>query len=459
MKVRLAIAAGLSIAIVAVSALLSAGSSAPTSEYTQLYAVPSSGLIRALHAQIGTLTIRYEQSHYPGSSHTPNKPFTANPKESMLTSVSSGDPARPVNSIQLVSSIKGIPWPATGEAAVGVEGLNFIESNLPDNPPVPIASLTKMMTAYVILQDHPLSPGENGPAIRVDEADIETTYNDELNDETIVPIVHGEVLTEKQALEGLMVHSACNLAYVLARWDSGTASAFVAKMNRTAKALGLASTRYVGPAGFSPGSVSTAASLTKLAMDAMSIPAFARIVDHPEINLPNAGVLENYVSAIGQNGVIGVKSGFTYQSEGCVVLAAVRYIGNTQVTMIATVTGQGGMDPLGSAQNTALAIIDSIPSRLFIDSTDLSGYIVGNIQPSWLKVHSGKKAQYSIVTSGNLSLLEWPGADPRVTIEFGKRYYTCNILHPNIQVGTMTASLGSFTSEVPLVLPHAPPCR
>ncbi|EQD35962.1 peptidase S11 D-alanyl-D-alanine carboxypeptidase 1, partial [mine drainage metagenome] len=208
---------------------------------------------------------------------------------------------------------------------------------------VPIASLTKMMTAYVILQDHPLGPGQSGPDIRIDSTDIDITYNDELNDETMVPVVHGELLTEKQALDGLLVHSACNLAYALARWDSGSVSAFVTKMNATARRLGLDATSYAGPAGFSPASVSTPADLVKLATVAMSIPAFAQIVDHPSVTLPVAGTLYNYVSAIGQDGVIGIKSGFNYQSQGCVVLAATRYVDGKPVLLIAAVTGQGGM--------------------------------------------------------------------------------------------------------------------
>ncbi len=473
MKKRLVIATILSIAILGISALLSAGSSAPpSSKSVQLHVVPSNELIRALRSQINVHTLSYIWMNHPHNNGIGNNAKESNAKESnakessveddntkevSLTSAPSSNPTTHVSPIQLMTGIPGLVWPTGGEAAVGAERLNFIDSNQLASPPVPIASLTKIMTAYVILNDHPLAPGEDGPTIRIDGADIETTYNDELNDETIVPIVHGEILTEKQALEGLMIHSACNLAYVLARWDSGSVSAFVAKMNNMAHLLGLSSTRYVGPAGFSPGSVSTATDLTKLTMAAMSIPAFAHIVDHPSINLPDAGTLYNYVSAIGQDGVIGVKSGFTYQSEGCVVLAAIRSIGGTEITLVATVTGQGGMDPLGSAQNIALALINSMASQLHMNTTDLTGDVIGNIRPSWLATHNNAhKAYYDIVMSGHIDLLEWPGAEPRVTIRFDRQSYACNTLHPNIQVGTMTVSLGTFTSSVPLIVPRVP---
>lgn len=466
MKVRLTIATVASIVILGVSALVSAGG--PTlPKSVQLYASPSNELLGTLQARIGARNVQLH--HLRGKDlHGKDPSNGSGDKEGNLTPALSSNPTTPaanVQPIQLITGIKGLAWPASGEAAIGAEGLDFIDSNQPANHPVPIASLTKIMTAYVILKDHPLAPGGNGPAVRIDGADVETTYNDELNDETIVPIVHGEVLTERQTLEGLMVHSACNLAYVLARWDSGSVSAFVAKMNRTAQVLGLDFTRYVGPAGFSPGSVSTATDLTKLAMDAMSIPAFARIVDHPSINLPDAGILYNYVSAIGQAGVIGVKSGFTYQSDGCVVLAAIRSVEGAAVTLVAAVTGQGGMDPLGSAQNAALALIDSMTSQLHIDNADLTGDVVGSIRPLWLAAHASRtqphasRTRYSIVVSGDIDLLEWPGAEPKAAIQFDRQSYTCNALRPGIQVGTMTVSLGALTSVVPLVIPHVPLCK
>ena len=55
---------------------------------------------------------------------------------------------------------------------------------------------------------------------------------------TNVPVQPGEKLTERQLLNGLLVHSANNFADVLARWDAGTVPAFVAKMNATARRSG-----------------------------------------------------------------------------------------------------------------------------------------------------------------------------------------------------------------------------
>ena len=91
---------------------------------------------------------------------------------------------------------------------------------------MPIASLTKMMTAYVVLRDHPLRPPGSGrtPGVRSPSrpADVAEFDDDAGSDESNVPVQVGEVLTERQLLEGLLIHSANNIAYTLAVWDAGS---------------------------------------------------------------------------------------------------------------------------------------------------------------------------------------------------------------------------------------------
>ena len=67
---------------------------------------------------------------------------------------------------------------------------------------------------------------------RTSQTDLDTT-------QASVEIQAGEVLTERQALDGMLVHSANDLAYTLACWDAGSVPAFVAKMNATAASLGM----------------------------------------------------------------------------------------------------------------------------------------------------------------------------------------------------------------------------
>ncbi len=256
-----------------------------------------------------------------------------------------------------------VAWPAGVHAAIGVPSAGILVTSGPQAP-APIASLTKIMTAYLVLQEHPLAPSAAGPEITMDAADVADAAADAVNDDTSVPITVGEQLSERQLLEGLLVHSANDFADALARWDAGSVPRFVAAMNAEAKLLGMTATHYADPSGISAGSVSTAADQLRLAERALTVPAFAAIDDEPVVTLPLAGTLPNYVSAVGRDGIVGVKSGFTQAAGGCLVLAADRMVGGRPVLVLAAVTGQGGYDALGQAQQEDERLVDTAGSLL-----------------------------------------------------------------------------------------------
>src|SRR5213596_3466322 len=91
--------------------------------------------------------------------------------------------------------------------------------------------------------------GQNGPTITLTDADVADTSRRRQQMESVVSIAAGEHLTERQALQALLLPSANNIAAVLARWDVGSADQFIARMNATAQSLGMAHTRYTDPSG------------------------------------------------------------------------------------------------------------------------------------------------------------------------------------------------------------------
>jgi D-alanyl-D-alanine carboxypeptidase (penicillin-binding protein 5/6) len=101
---------------------------------------------------------------------------------------------------------------------------------------VPIASVAKLMTAYVILQDHPLSANGSGPDITVEPSEAAEYPSQAADGDSLVAIAAGETITERQALEALLLPSADNMAWILARWDAGSQAAFAARMNAAATA-------------------------------------------------------------------------------------------------------------------------------------------------------------------------------------------------------------------------------
>jgi D-alanyl-D-alanine carboxypeptidase (penicillin-binding protein 5/6) len=139
--------------------------------------------------------------------------------------------------------------------------------------PVPIGSVAKVMTAYIVLRHHSLHDGQSGPTLHVDAtaaADYRTRSG---SDQSLVPVRAGESLTERQALQALLVPSGNNIADLLARSDSGSIGAFVREMNATAGRLGLHDTKYSDPSGYAPATVSTAADQTRLAASICHTPA------------------------------------------------------------------------------------------------------------------------------------------------------------------------------------------
>jgi len=232
-----------------------------------------------------------------------------------------------------------LPWPAKGQAAVVVPSIRYAAQSGPESP-VPIASLTKITTAVVILQDHPLPAGSDGPVITVTAADA-AEYQSELhNDESSIAIQAGETLTERQMLEAMMTQSANDIAFSLAVWDAGSVPAFVAKMNALATSLGATNTHYVDASGYDPQTVSAASDVLRVATVAMAIPAFAQTVALTSVTLPLVGTLHNIVTEVGVNGVVGIKSGYTSEAGACMVLAADRSLQGRDVLVIVAVLGQ-----------------------------------------------------------------------------------------------------------------------
>ncbi len=123
---------------------------------------------------------------------------------------------------------------------------------------MPIASVAKVMTAYLTLREHPLAAGEEGFVMTITRKDVEEEEQRVALDESTLSVKAGERISERQALEALLLPSANNIAALLAVHDAGGLGAFVARMNSTARKLGMASTTYTDPSGFNAKTVSTA---------------------------------------------------------------------------------------------------------------------------------------------------------------------------------------------------------
>jgi D-alanyl-D-alanine carboxypeptidase (penicillin-binding protein 5/6) len=237
--------------------------------------------------------------------------------------------------------LAAVSWPADGVSAADISGSGVLAGPGATRP-VPIASVAKLMTAYVILNDHPLPSGESGPDITVQPSEAAAYPSQARDGDSLVPVATGETITERQALEALLLPSADNIAWMLARWDAGSQAAFTARMNATARRLGMTGTSYTDPSGLDPSTVSTAADQARLGMAAMRVPALAAIAAMPAALVPEAGVVRNYNTLLGQDGIVGLKTGSTQAAGGCVVIAAWHQTGARSTLIVAATFGQPG---------------------------------------------------------------------------------------------------------------------
>jgi D-alanyl-D-alanine carboxypeptidase (penicillin-binding protein 5/6) len=253
-------------------------------------------------------------------------------------------------------------WPVDGQAAFIRSGQSEIHAG-PRQHPAPIASVAKVMTAYVVLRDHPLRPGEDGPVITLTAADVADTAARSAHHESVVPIEAGERLTERQALEALLVPSANNVAAVLARWDAGSDDRFIARMSAAARSLGMTHTRYTDPSGYDAGTVSTAADQVRVVARAMRSPVFAAIVAMPSVTLPVAGTVHTTNALLGHDGFVGVKTGSDDAAGGCFAFRAIRRVDGEATAITGVVLGQPGSDQIAAGLTAAAAMVDRITGR------------------------------------------------------------------------------------------------
>ena len=261
----------------------------------------------------------------------------------------------------LGKALSSTAWPAYGQAAVQI-GQSPVQTG-PNQYAAPIASVAKVMTAYLVLRDHPLQLGQDGPTITLTDADVADTDRRAGHDESVVSIAAGEQLTELQALQAVLVPSANNIAAVLARWDAGSADRFVARMNGAARSLGMTHTHYTDPSGYDDATVSTAADQVRVVDRAMRLPVFASIVATPSATLPVAGTVHNTNTLLGHNGFVGVKTGSDRAAGGCFAFRAIRWIDGKRTTITGVVLGQPGDDRVAAGLAAADAMVDRIAGQ------------------------------------------------------------------------------------------------
>ena len=336
-----------------------------------------------------------------------------------------------------------IPWPADGQAALDVQGIGTFGSS-GEQKPVPIASVAKVMTAYVILRDHPLKSGEDGPKILIDQAAQDQS---DAGQESTVDVTKDDRITEREALESILIASANNVARLLARWDAGSEKAFVQKMNDAAKDLGMKNTTYTDPSGLNNTTVSTAVDQVKLAKAAMQQPAFREVATMMSYVDYKQKKHDNWNRLVGYNDVTGIKTGTTTSALGNLVFSARKDVDGEVHRIIGAVVRQpaGGPDNtiLGAALHEGDKLIRAAQGALESATILKKGDVVGYAD-------DGLGGRTPVAVTKDVTAVGWAGLSVKLTFAGDDLPHTAKA---GTKVGTLTVGDGTTSAvKVPVAL-------
>ncbi|MFE5997510.1 serine hydrolase [Streptomyces sp. NPDC056454] len=339
-----------------------------------------------------------------------------------------------------------LSWPGQGQSAVLVDGVGSLGSEGAQKP-APIASVAKVMTAYVILEGHPLKGDEQGETITVDQKAEDESKRP---DESTAPLTKGQQLTQRQMLQLLMIPSGNNAARLLARWDAGGEDKFIDKMNDAAKDLGMTNSTYTDPSGLEKTTVSTAADQLKLAQAVMENDVFREIVDMPEVEIEGIdGKIYNNNTLLLQDGVSGIKTGSSTPAGGNLLWSANTKVDGKVLWIYGAVMGQQAgtgrvYDSLELSLQNSLKLIKDAQKAPTSATVVKKGDVVGYVD-------NGFGAQTPVIATKNLKAVGWPGLEVELKVtDSGK-----GIAHSakaGSEVGMVTVGTGTGKVTAPVVL-------
>lgn len=319
-----------------------------------------------------------------------------------------------------------------GETATGVW------STSGTGEPLPIASITKLITALVILDASPLASADDpGPTITFSKADHDLYDRYYVLGATIAPMPTGTSMSLRDALAAMLIPSASNYADALSSRIFGSQNAFVGATRNWLAAHGLTGTTITEPTGISPRNTSTPTDLLAIGKLAAANPAIAQIVATPSITLPGAGLLHNTNGLLGTTGITGLKTGTLGEGTYSLLYTANLAVGTAEpLAVTGVVLGGASRESVNAG---VLAVLDSIRTGFHQVPVASTGQQVGTITTPW-----GDTAQ--LLIDEDVTIFTWSDTPIVVTMDVK----TPPTYRDGTKVGTVTWTAGpnSVTAQV-----------
>ncbi|NYD66156.1 D-alanyl-D-alanine carboxypeptidase family protein [Agromyces atrinae] len=334
-----------------------------------------------------------------------------------------------------------IAWPDFGRGALGAVGMPGVLTSSGDQGAVPIASITKVVTALVILDAQPLAEGEAGPTIEYGERDADIYYDVIAEGGSVAPVAVGQTLSLRQSLEALLIPSANNYSISLAEWAYGSVDAYLAAARAWLDARGLTDTQLADTSGLDAGNTSTPANLIEIGKLALADPTIASIVAEQAADLPGIGVVDNTNKLLGWNGVDGIKTGTTDEAGACLLFSADYLVGDQTVTVVGVLLGGDTHSELNAAIRSVLE--SAVPAFHIVDVI-AEGDAVATYSTVW-----GDEATARASTAA--SVLVWNDTPITQTVVADD----ITLAAEGTAVGSVQVTAGETTIDVPITLDAA----
>lgn len=337
-----------------------------------------------------------------------------------------------------VPAVPTIDFPTYGASGIGALGYDGVLASSGVSTPLPLASISKIITALVVLERKPLALTESGPTITFTVAD-EQFYDEQLaNDGTVEVATAGQQLSVRNVLDVMLMESANNYAQTLAVWAFGSEDAYIAAAQDFLARHALRETSIADPTGINPANTSTVTDLIELAKLALAHPVIAQIVGSQSLTIPGIGEVENRNGLLGVDGVNGIKTGTLEEAGSCLLFSASHQVGEETITLVGVVLGGPDHDTI----NRAIRLLLAQATAGFVQTEIVaSGEAFASYSTVW-----GDEA--TAVASESASLVVWSALPVSVDVETT----IVHLAQVGDRVGTLVFTVGERVISVPLEL-------
>lgn len=306
----------------------------------------------------------------------------------------------PLVTLDFTSAPADIALPQFGMTAVQAGDFGLIVDSTAGegmSSSVPIASIAKVVTALVVLDAHPIADGTKGDSISFDAADVETLNYSVANAESRAEVIDGMTMSEADAISVMLVKSANNYAWSLARWAFGSEAGYVSAANAWVASHGLTHTTIADASGLNPATQSSMDDLLTIGALALDNPLIATAVSSATISIDPIGELENSNKLLGTLGVNGIKTGTTDEAGACLLFSADLSVGDTTVRLVGVTLGAPDHTTLDAALEDLLT---SIQDGFHVVTPVTQGVQTASAQSLW-------GASTGLSPSSTVSRLVW----------------------------------------------------